>query len=220
MSSSPTPKRKGVHSKTLKGKGKGTDKEALDNAQENTLAWRKDLLPVPSFVQELLGLSEQDLKKKFQDILKLTEATLELRQSAILDFYFNAFWVAKENGFNELALSAFMTLLRTILENCIDKGMSLEENTAALQELLSTHTSVAEDDGMDFDAARAEFVGEYVKSGLLQHYRLFQQLSRPRPAGQPAVASLVIEQPPRPLPLSGATLVPPESPQEPSAPTS
>lgn len=186
---------KSARSKTLISSESTSDEHGA-GAQEGSLAFGKGPLASAALVRELLGASEVELIKRLRSLLELEQGQTDPVQSIVLDYHASAFWYAKERGFSETATSAFVALCNKLLNNCLEKKMSLEENTAFLTELLPRHTG--EDDGaMDFDAATAKVVQQYVQTGLFQHYKLYQQLGARK--GTPIPAYVFI-QVPGPLP--------------------
>lgn len=182
-----------------------SDKEAIENVQDGSLAWHKDLLKAPSLVRELLACSEVDLMKKLETILELPDSRTNARQAIRLDYFTAAFWFGKENGFSEMSLSAMFTILHQLWENCVDKGFSLPQNVAFFQSTLAAHTAADDDALMDFEAAKAALLVDHVATGLFQHYVLYQELAQ-APNFTPATATVSIVEVPDLPPLELATL--------------
>ena len=56
--------------------------------------------------------------------MNISEYVTDLKAATVLDYYVAAFWWAKEQNFNVEQLSAFFTVVHTLLENI--KGWSVQ----------------------------------------------------------------------------------------------
>ena len=62
--------------------------------------------------------------RKIAEVMNITEYVTDLKAATVLDYYVAAFWWAKEQNFNVEQLSAFFTVVHTLLENI--KGGSMQ----------------------------------------------------------------------------------------------
>ncbi|XP_066522507.1 ciliary-associated calcium-binding coiled-coil protein 1 isoform X2 [Hoplias malabaricus] len=126
----------------------------------------------------LLELTVDQVQMQFEDILGFKKHQTCLKEAAILDYFVAGFWWAKEMNFNCQQISFIMALLQLLLDNLKDKQMPFSENIKAFtQNLLTTRKSSADTNVKPlFDRDQIKSITDYFKSGLFQHYRLYQFL--------------------------------------------
>eukprot|EP00048_Salpingoeca_helianthica_P008327 m.121427 g.121427 ORF g.121427 m.121427 type:complete len:231 (-) comp14575_c0_seq8:45-737(-) len=193
--------------KKVKSKTPGleiSDKEIMERVQEGSLAWHKDLLRTPSLVRELLTLSDSELPRRLAEVLQLSECETNLANAASLEYFLAGFSFGKEHNFSEMSLSALLTLLHVLLENCREKKMSLTDNHTIFREMMARHVGGDEENVMDFEPSKAALIHDHLAKGLFLHYRLYQ--AAPAEPVSFFTATITIEHPPS-LP-SMATAVP------------
>lgn len=154
-------------------RGKGKDKPEI--ADRASLAYK---ILSENQTNELMEItSPEELEKKVCEILTVTEIDVDLKQSALLDYYVITFDWARTQKFTAQQVSGFFTLCHMLLENIKEKNLSRVDNLKELKKLLA---GVGVDNpeitgGLDFfTVEQAKNILDYLSTSFFKHYHLYQ----------------------------------------------
>ncbi|XP_050980480.1 ciliary-associated calcium-binding coiled-coil protein 1 isoform X2 [Labeo rohita] len=127
----------------------------------------------------LLNLPVDQVQLQFEDILNIKNQQTCVKEAALLEYFVNGFWWAKEMNFNSKQISFIMALLQQLLDNIKYKQSSFAENFKAFtQTVLATRQSSSTQDKASFlfTTDQIKAITDYFKTSLFQHYRLYELL--------------------------------------------
>ncbi|XP_065098865.1 ciliary-associated calcium-binding coiled-coil protein 1 [Paramisgurnus dabryanus] len=160
---------------------KNIDEE--ENMQLNTMK-----IPFPQWklldlnqMKNLLDLPVEEVQLQFKGILDLKNYQTCMKDAALLDYFVNGFWWAKEMNFNCPQISFIMALLQQLLDNISNKQASFADNVKVFTQTMDVtghqSSSSAETDAIVlFDAVQIRSITDYFRNGVFQHYRLYESL--------------------------------------------
>lgn len=96
----------------------------VELSQADTLAWHKALFKTPGMVKSAQAMLPGELERFLQDLLGLKRAHVDMVERIKLDLFVSAVAFARTHAFAPQQLSAFVTLLHTLL--CNVKGLVAE----------------------------------------------------------------------------------------------
>ncbi|KAL3864964.1 hypothetical protein ACJMK2_006605 [Sinanodonta woodiana] len=131
-----------------------------------------------SLCQEIMALPVEGMQLKLKEFFKIENDETDLKDAAILDYYTTALWWASQQNYTAQQISAFFTIMYTLLEKIKDKNMSMVEN---LREFKKMMVGIGLDDVKDgsldcFNVAQASKISNFAFTSLFQHYKLYQYM--------------------------------------------
>ncbi|XP_051529731.1 ciliary-associated calcium-binding coiled-coil protein 1 [Myxocyprinus asiaticus] len=130
-------------------------------------------------IKMMLNLPVDQVQLQFEDIPDFKNHQTCLKEAALLDYFVNGFWWAKEMKFTCRQISFVMALLQQSLDNIKNRQLSFTDNFKAFtQTVLATRLSPSTeaDTSHLFDADQIRAIADYFKTSLFQHYRLYEIL--------------------------------------------
>ncbi|XP_048027203.1 ciliary-associated calcium-binding coiled-coil protein 1 [Megalobrama amblycephala] len=127
----------------------------------------------------LLNLPVHQVQLQFEDILNFKKHQTCLKEAALLEYFVNGFWWAKEMNFTSQQISFIMALLQQLLDNIKNKQASFADNFKAFtQTVLATRKSPSTEAKASFlfNTDQIKAITDYFKTSLFQHYRLYELL--------------------------------------------
>uniref|UniRef100_A0A673KT95 Ciliary associated calcium binding coiled-coil 1 n=1 Tax=Sinocyclocheilus rhinocerous TaxID=307959 RepID=A0A673KT95_9TELE len=127
----------------------------------------------------LLNLSVDQVQLQFEDILNFKNHQTCVKEAALLEYFVNGFWWAKEMNFNSHQISFIMALLQQLLDNIKNKQSSFADNFKAFtQTVLATRQSPSTEAKASFlfTTDQIKAITDYFKTSLFQHFRLYEIL--------------------------------------------
>uniref|UniRef100_A0A673LMY0 Ciliary associated calcium binding coiled-coil 1 n=2 Tax=Sinocyclocheilus rhinocerous TaxID=307959 RepID=A0A673LMY0_9TELE len=119
----------------------------------------------------LLSLPVDQVQLQFEDILNIKNHQTCVKEAALLEYFVNGFWWAKEMNFNSQQISFIMALLQQLLDNIKNKQSSFADNFKTfIQTVLASKASFL------FTTDQIKAITDYFKTSLFQHYRLYELL--------------------------------------------
>lgn len=175
-----------INSKTKlrqqKSRGAGDKKQsstvdlegAVKKIEVPQLAWKIVSEPAMKDLKETSDID--NVARKLAAILSLTKSEECLKEAAELDYFVSGYWwAASEWQLTDEQVSAFMSLLHTVLYNLKKKDVPLSENLKELQALIASVGSVPTSLEC-FTSEVSTRVLQYIQTSLFQHYSLFRYL--------------------------------------------
>ncbi|KAK3599412.1 hypothetical protein CHS0354_036428 [Potamilus streckersoni] len=125
-----------------------------------------------------MTLPVEGMQSKLKEFFKIENDDTDLKDAAILDYYTAAVWWASQQNYTAQQISAFFTVMYTLLEKIKDKNMSMVEN---LREFKKMMVGIGLDDVKDgsidcFNVTQASKISHYAFTSLFQHYKLYQYM--------------------------------------------
>ncbi|KAK2876812.1 hypothetical protein Q8A67_020908 [Cirrhinus molitorella] len=127
----------------------------------------------------LLNLPVDQVQLQFEDILNIKNHQTCAKEAALLEYFVNGFWWAKEINFNSQQILFIMALLQQLLDNIRNKQSSFADNFKAFtQTVLATRQSSSTEAKASFlfSTDQINAITDYFKTSLFQHYRLYELL--------------------------------------------
>ncbi|XP_001628945.2 ciliary-associated calcium-binding coiled-coil protein 1 [Nematostella vectensis] len=178
------------------GDNKGRRSSQEEEEVKESLAWK-----VLSEEQtlSLKELTVTELEAKMAEILGIENYHISLPEACVLDYYVAGFWFTKEQNFNTQQGSAFVTVLKILLENIKEKQLSLVESLKEFRNLLVGIgvENCPKTGGLEcFDVSQAKLITDYFTESLFKHYKLYKFLFTQEPEEEVTNTELTIEVPP------------------------
>ncbi|XP_016392307.1 uncharacterized protein C10orf107 homolog [Sinocyclocheilus rhinocerous] len=151
-------------------RGEETDKDdtGLSEVKKSFPQW--ELLKQDQ-INILLSLPVDQVQLQFEDILNIKNHQTCVKEAALLEYFVNGFWWAKEMNFNSQQISFIMALLQQLLDNIKNKQSSFADNFKTfIQTVLASKASFL------FTTDQIKAITDYFKTSLFQHYRLYELL--------------------------------------------
>ncbi|XP_058649256.1 ciliary-associated calcium-binding coiled-coil protein 1 isoform X2 [Onychostoma macrolepis] len=111
----------------------------------------------------LLNLPVDQVQLQFEDMLNFKNYQTCVKEAALLEYFVNGFWWAKEMNFNSQQISFIMALLQQLLDNIKILATRQSPSTEAKASFLFTTNQI-------------KAITDYFKTSLFQHYRLYELL--------------------------------------------
>jgi len=139
-----------------------------------------------------------ELQEKLAAVLKMETHHTDLKDSACVDYYVAGYWWSKEQSFTHEQMSAFFTVIHTVLQNIRDKQMTVVDNLKEFKKML---VGIGQETpeisgGLDcFDISQAKLITDYMASSVFQHYKLYEFMFSTNQAEEIIGTDLEIETP-------------------------
>lgn len=147
------------------------------------------------------------LQDKIMEIVQVTDHLTDLKAGAMLDYYVAGVWWAKEQQFTSEQISAFYSVIHTLLLNLQEKNMTLLENLKEFKKMLVGigQENCETSGGLEcFNIKQAKDISDYVHASFFQHHKLFEFITSHTQAEEIIGTDLEIE-----VPLAADTPWPP-----------
>ncbi|XP_064382011.1 ciliary-associated calcium-binding coiled-coil protein 1-like [Halichondria panicea] len=190
-----------------KGKGsKNNEPEEDEGPAEITVPQLEWMILSEEATKELAELEVEEVSNKLARVLSMSRPEEDLREAALLDYFVSGYWfAAREEGLSDVQVSAFITILHTLLDNLKSKQLSLEENILAFKEMVAAvgnpPSPVVPNPLKCFTMETGLFTLRYLKSSLFQHYSLFHYLLSEEQEEEIIIQNLIVNVPPDPTTL-------------------
>ncbi|XP_055033027.2 ciliary-associated calcium-binding coiled-coil protein 1 isoform X1 [Misgurnus anguillicaudatus] len=168
---------------------KARTENSKNKDDEENMQLNKMKIPFPQWklldhnqIKKLLDLPVEEVQLQFKGILDLKNHQTCMKDAALLDYFVNGFWWAKEMNFTYPQILFIMALLQQLLDNISNKQTSFADNVKVFTQTMNvtghqSSSSAAETDAsVLFDAVQIRSITDYFRTSVFQHYRLYESL--------------------------------------------
>ncbi|TPX70060.1 hypothetical protein SpCBS45565_g02056 [Spizellomyces sp. 'palustris'] len=141
-----------------------------------------------------------DIVSRFAKILGMDASYKEeLLNAIVVNFCVGNFLFARDAHFSEAEIGAFCAIMKTLLDQSLEKAWRLETALQQFRDLLMSHAGAGGEEKSGWDVFRPESVVKIVDYGVssfFQHYRLFGHVFTTEQEKQDMELLLHLDEPP------------------------